>query len=121
LRELQIIKRNDCHAVFSTNLKEIPWPFVTTKRTPEHLREYLRNQSPILDQIISIFVEIRESTNGGRFFIDHEGVYWKDLEKHTHRFIEWDSKEKLQYDLRSTQVSSYSEYINKKRGSQPCP
>ena len=88
-RELQIEKRNDCHAVFSSNLSEIPWPFKTWGPTPAHLRESLQSQSPILDQIEGMFIEIRQSTSGGRFFIDYEGVYWKDNEKSRHRFVEW--------------------------------
>jgi hypothetical protein len=97
-RELQKKKRGDCHAAFSTNLSEIPWPFVTFGLTPERLRDELRKVSPLLDQIVGIFIEIRPT--GGRFLIDDKGVYWKDDEKIEHRFVEWLHDEPLRTPIR---------------------
>jgi len=108
-RKLQIVKRNDCHAAFSSNLSENPWPFVTLGLTPEQLREKVRNLSPKLDEVVGIFVELRQSTSGGRFFIDHEGVYWKDRDKNKHRFIEWLSNEPLRSEVKPMQIT-YAEY-----------
>ncbi len=94
-RELQLEKRNDCHAAFSSNLSEDPWPFVTFGLTPEQLREKVLERSPKLMQIVGIFVELRQSTSGGRFLIDYDGVYWKDSNKNEHRFVEWKPDEPL--------------------------
>ncbi len=107
-RELQIKKRTDCHAAFSSNLSENPWPFVTLGLTPEQLREMVRNLSPRLDQIVGIFVELRQSTSGGRFFIDYEGAYWKDKDKKEHRFIQWIPEGPLKSEL---PLISYDELL----------
>jgi hypothetical protein len=93
LRELQVKKRNDCHAAFSTNLSEIPWPFVTFGLTPEQLREKIRTVSPILYRLVGNFIEIRPP--GGRFFVDDKGAYWKDAQKRRHRFLDWKPDEPL--------------------------
>jgi hypothetical protein len=89
-------KRNDCHAAFSTNPSEDTWRFETLGLTPEQLRIEVRNQSPKLDQIFGIFIELPDKhPKGGRFFIDVKGVYWKDAEKNKHRFVEWIPEEPL--------------------------
>jgi hypothetical protein len=97
-RELQNPKkkRHDCHAAFSTNPSEDTWRFVTLGLTPQQLRVEVRNQSPILDQIFGIFIELPDKhPKGGRFFIDFEGVFWKDTQKGRHRFVEWIAVEPL--------------------------
>jgi hypothetical protein len=69
---------------------------VTIWLTPQHLREELRKVSPILDQIVGIFIELSDKPQkGGRFLIDVDGVYWKDTEKIKHRFVEWNSNDNL--------------------------
>jgi hypothetical protein len=99
-RELQKKKRGDCHAAFSSNLSENPWPFVTFGLTPEQLREEVLERSPKLIQIVGIFVELRESTSGGRFFIDFDGVYWKDKDTNKQWFVEWKLDEPLQQSIK---------------------
>jgi hypothetical protein len=94
-RELQNPEkmRHDCHAAFSTNPSEDTWRFETFGLTREQLRTEVRNQSPKLDQIFGIFIEIRPI--GGRFFIEEVGVYWKDQKKEKHWFVEWLPEEPL--------------------------
>ena len=105
-RELQKTIRKDCHAAFSTNLSEIPWPFVTFGLTPEHLRAELRKVSPKLDQVVGIFIELPEKRQkGGRFLIDDLGAYWKDEEKVPHRFVEWVSEEPLRTPIKQITYS----------------
>lgn len=93
-RSLQIKKRNDCHASFSTNPSEENWPFATYGLTPARFREEVRKLSPKLDEVVGIYLQCREK--GGRFFIDPSGVYWKDAGKRRHRFVEWRPEEPLQ-------------------------
>jgi hypothetical protein len=95
-RRLQVKMRNDCHAAFSTNLAEIPWPFVTLGLTPQQLRKKIRELFPKLDQLVGIFIELPDKRpRGGRFFIDVDGAYWKDAEKKQHRFVLWKPDEPL--------------------------
>ncbi len=97
-RELQRKKRGDCHAAFSSNLSENPWPFVTFGLTPEQLREKVLERSPKLIQLVGVFIEIRPT--GGRFFVDEQGVYWKDAQKRRHRFVEWKPDERLREPIK---------------------
>jgi hypothetical protein len=90
--ELQVKKRKGWRAVFSTNLSEELWPFVTLGLTPEELRNELRRRMPLLDRIVGIYIEHRQS--GGRFFINDEGVFWK-TDEGLKIFIKWNSNEDL--------------------------
>ena len=84
-------KPKDCHAAFSTNPSEDTWSFATWGLTPKQLREEVRNRSPKLDQVFGIFIELPDKRpKGGRFFIDWEGVYWKDRDLEKHRFVDWE-------------------------------
>jgi hypothetical protein len=99
-RKLQTKTRGDCHAAFSTNLAENPWAFETFGLTPEELRKELEKRSPLLLEVVGLFVEERRRVEtgpaGGRFFIDADGCYWKDKSKTRHRFVKWHTKETLQ-------------------------
>ncbi|MGD1108661.1 MAG: hypothetical protein ABR865_16610 [Terracidiphilus sp.] len=102
-RELQNPKkkRNDCHAAFSTNPSEDTWRFETFGLTPEQLRVEVRNQSPRLDQVFGIFIELPDKLpKGGRFFVDDQGAYWKDAEKRRHKFVESKLDEPLEQPIR---------------------
>jgi hypothetical protein len=104
-------KLKDCHAAFSTNPSEDTWRFETFGLTPEQLRVEVRNGSPKLDRIFGIFIELPDKhPKGGRFFIDVEGVYWKDTERKKHRFVEWDAEGPL-VSLRPPAKSSFQEYL----------
>ena len=113
-RELQNPKkkRNDCHAAFSTNTSEDTWRFETLGLTPDQLRVEVRNQSPKLDQILGIFIELPDKRPaGGRFFIDDDGAYWKDQKKNKHRFVEWWSEEPLRPPIKQLTLAELREKI----------
>ena len=74
-RRLQVRYRWDWPAVFSTNSREI-WPWVVYGRTREELRLNVRGLSIIVDRVTSEYLERRPE--GGRFFIDEIGAYYKE-------------------------------------------
>jgi len=113
-RELQNPKkkRNDCHAAFSTNPSEDTWRFETLGLTPAQLRAEVRNESPKLDQIFGIFIELPDKhPKGGRFFIDDKGAYWKDKGRNKHRFVEWMPEEPLRPPIRQYTLAERREQI----------
>jgi hypothetical protein len=74
-KELQVKKRWDWPATFSTNAQGSIWPYVTNGRTPEENRTDVRGDSPLLDQVADIYTALREE--GGRFFIGWDGAFWR--------------------------------------------
>ena len=74
-KKLQVKKRWDWPATFSTNSKGPIWPYVTNGRTPEKDRNDVRGVSPLLDEIADRYTAMREE--GGRFFIGWNGAFWR--------------------------------------------
>ena len=54
-KELQIRKRWDWPATFSTNARGAIWPYVTNGRTPLQDRIDVRGLSTLLDQVADIY------------------------------------------------------------------
>ena len=75
LRRMQIHFRWDWPATFSANYLGDIWPFVTYNYTPEKLRLQLRGASELLDYLADEYISIRPE--GGRFFIDGQGGFYK--------------------------------------------
>jgi hypothetical protein len=76
LRSLQRRRLWDWPAVFSTNPRGDIWPFATSGYTPAKDREEVRGLSPVIDQVADLLVKVR--SDGGRFFIDDFGAFYKD-------------------------------------------
>jgi hypothetical protein len=86
--------RLDWPAAFSTNSKGDVWGFLTYGYTPRSKRDNLRGHLALLDQIADIYWNHRE--DGGRFFIDERGAFFK-RDNVDVQFVEWISEgEKLQ-------------------------
>jgi hypothetical protein len=77
LRYAQPKKRTDCQAAFTAVGTEI-WPFVHWGNTPANEREQFRGCSTVLDQIADELIMWRP--DGGRFFIEQTGVYFRESE-----------------------------------------
>src|SRR5690242_6064342 len=67
-KRLQVRRRWDWPAVFSTNCHGEIWPFVQYGYTPGQNREDVRGLSRLLDSVADEYLRLREG--GGRFFID---------------------------------------------------
>lgn len=76
IRRLQIKRRRDWPAVFSTNAHGEIWPFATYGYTNWHDREDVRGFSRVIDEVAERYRQIR--CRGGRFFIDNSGSYYRD-------------------------------------------
>ena len=74
-KSLQLRKRWDWPATFSTNPQGAIWPYVTNGRTPVEDRANVRGISPLLDEVADRYMAMRE--NGGRFFISWSGAFWR--------------------------------------------
>jgi hypothetical protein len=74
-KRLQVKKRWDWPATFSTNSKGPIWPYVTNGKTRQEARNDIRGISPLLDQVADIYTARREE--GGRFFIGWDGAFWR--------------------------------------------
>jgi len=108
-KRLQVKKRWDWPASFSTNIRGAIWPFVTNGRTPLEDRNDVRGVSPLLDRVADIYTALREE--GGRFFIGWKGAFWsaQDGDK---PIILWDfgqdaparNRPKTLAELRATQA-----------------
>jgi hypothetical protein len=70
--------------------------------------------SPILIQIVGIFLDKRP--NGGRFFIDKIGAYWKDKDKTRQTFVEWIPEEELTIEVQPLSRSELLAMIRKNKG-----
>ena len=77
-RRLQIRYRWDWPAVFSTNYYSEIWPWVTYGYTPGANREPVRGLSPIVDAVADEYLRVRPE--GGRFFINERGAFYKDAD-----------------------------------------
>ena len=84
LKNLQIRRRWDWPATFSTNPQGQIWPFVTYGLTPEELRDGIRGLSSVIDEVADALVSHR--TLGGRFFIDESGAFHKNASGRTVKF-----------------------------------
>ena len=67
LRSLQVKRRWDWPAIFSTNDRREIWPRTTNGWTPLSDRREVRGLSPILDQVADILLD--RKPEGGRFFM----------------------------------------------------
>ncbi len=86
---LQAKRRWDWPATFSTNSRGDIWPYVRNGYTPPAERENVRECSRLLDRIADLYKGQREE--GGRFFINEVGVFWKDEARQPVQFVEWNS------------------------------
>jgi hypothetical protein len=76
IKRLQIKPRSDWPAVFSTNEHGEIWPFTTYGYTYGRDREDVQGFSQLLDAVAERYRE--ERCEGGRFFIDATGAFYKD-------------------------------------------
>ena len=74
-KRLQVKKRWDWPATFSTNSHGSIWPYVTNGKTQLEDRTDVRGESRLLDEIADRYTAIRE--DGGRFFIGWDGAFWR--------------------------------------------
>jgi hypothetical protein len=78
LKELQIKRRWDWPATFSTNCHGEIWLFWSYGYTRSEDREQIRGLSSVIDQVADIYLRIR--SEGGRFFVSDEGaLYWDEV------------------------------------------
>ena len=75
LRALQIERRWDWPATFSTNCHGEVWPYSTPGFTHEVDREPVRGISRVIDEVVDAYLTIRPE--GGRFFIDEKAAFYK--------------------------------------------
>jgi hypothetical protein len=74
--------------VFSVDLKGQIFPYNNKGKTPEDARMYIRGDNPTLDTIADVARASRGE--GGRFFVDSTGVFFKDKARETHLCVELD-------------------------------
>ena len=87
LRYMQIRFRRDWPATFSANCLGHIWAFNTYEYTPEELRLQLRGASALLDYLADEYLDIRPE--GGRFFVDDNGSYYRDEANHHVQFAKF--------------------------------
>ena len=87
-KDVQIRRRPDWPAVFSTNNWEDLWPFATRGHTPEDDRMNVRGIIPVLDHVRDVYLNDRPQ--GGRFFIDESGAQWKDEDLSVYQIVYFD-------------------------------
>ena len=75
LKALQVKKRWDWPATFSTNAKGEIWPYVSHGWTHPQDREEVSGLSKIVDEVARLYLRLR--ADGGRFFIDDFGAWHK--------------------------------------------
>ncbi len=85
LKRLQIKRRWDWPAVFSSNPHGEIWPWVKYGLTPKLLRKDVRGVSNIVDRVAKSYR--RERWLRGRFFIDEGGAFYKDQGGHKVKFV----------------------------------
>jgi hypothetical protein len=78
LRGLQVKKRWDWPATFSTNAKGEIWPYVSRGWTRPEDREEVSGLSSVIDEVARFYLKVR--SDGGRFFIDDLGASHKSDE-----------------------------------------
>jgi hypothetical protein len=86
LRSIQIKYRMDWPAAFSTNEHGDLWLFAGRSWTHPHKRVDVRGVFLILDQVADLYTVLREE--GGRFFVDDRGVFWKN-QSTQQQFVQW--------------------------------
>lgn len=85
LRRLQVKLRSGWHAVFSTNPSgEKIWPFTRYTLTPKPDRVLLSGSSQLLDKLVDELLRVKPE--GGRFFINEDGAFWKPKEEWGQKF-----------------------------------
>lgn len=72
---LKVKHRWDWPGCFSTNWYGELWPWVVFNRTPTLQRVNVAGVSTLLDELAGRFLEVRPE--GGRFFVNNEGAFWK--------------------------------------------
>ncbi|HVU47574.1 MAG TPA: hypothetical protein VHD85_15695 [Terracidiphilus sp.] len=72
---------------FSTNPDGDIWPYIRNGYISDIDRKNVRGYSPLLDQIADIYLTVREE--GGRFFIDDKGAFWKKMGNKLVQFAHW--------------------------------
>ena len=81
-RDLQIRPRADWPATFSCNPRREVWPFQGYGYTEPKDRVHLESKFDLLDHIVEAVLE--ERPEGGRFFIDDDGVYVPTIGSNKH-------------------------------------
>jgi len=76
MMRFQVKVRSEWVAVYSASPDQTIWPQVTWGWTPFEKRMDVRRIMPALDAIADRFLELKPE--GGRFFIDAAGAYYKD-------------------------------------------
>lgn len=93
-KRLQVQQRWDWPATFSVSPTGTIWPFCGYGHTPRIVRSDVRTFSPLLDEIADLFLENREGGGvGGRFFIDGQGVFYKNALSITVKFATFEFKD----------------------------
>ncbi|MGP8252008.1 MAG: hypothetical protein ACLQHF_08240 [Terracidiphilus sp.] len=100
LAKLQIKPRSDWHAVFSVNRREDVWPFITWKLTPTEKRRLVPKEFRLLHEIAGFVISNSKDEEGGRFFINRNGVYFSNGDSEPSKvrpmqIIEWKPDEPL--------------------------
>jgi hypothetical protein len=78
---------------FSTNPDSHIWPYIRNGYTSAGYtsaidRKDVRGYSLLFDQIADIYLTVYEE--GGRFFIDDKGAFWKKMGNKLVQFAHWD-------------------------------
>jgi hypothetical protein len=77
-RQIQGKERTDCIAAFTVAQGGPIWPFRSQGNTPEDFREIdVRGVFPALDQIADELMQQKGKTDGGRFFINSTGAFYR--------------------------------------------
>jgi hypothetical protein len=91
---LQHKDRFDWWAVFSVDKDERVWPFVCYKRTPLMDRHYIETKEHLLLATVAGNLIDRVHDIGGRFFINHDGVFYIEGDSEQNKskpiqFVKW--------------------------------
>ena len=89
---LQKKRRWDWPAVFSANEHGDVWPFVRYGYTYKRERTQVRGISRIIDAVAEEYIKTR--SEGGRFFIDDNGAFYKDEAAQLIRFLTFKIEDK---------------------------
>lgn len=85
LRNVKLRNHKYWPAVFSTNCHEDIWLYVTDGYTPREFRKDVRGSYRLIDMIGDAMLRARPE--GGRFFIDETGAFYKNVQGHSVRFV----------------------------------
>ena len=87
LKTLERLERPPAVVAFSCNAYRQVWPEETTQWHREDQRSYCQGKLQVLDEIVAMMLEVRP--NGGRFFVDWDGVFHRENWPNEERFIQF--------------------------------